>query len=357
MVRAGNERQALLDQLAAARQAGAAPEHRDHDRPEDEQVPDAGHRNAVVGRIPRLRCDVELEHRLGHAEQEPDGAGDAERREPREQGGCQRGDDVERERLPVEHRDRCGEHAEPPRDQAGEHGVDHRQAVRRQSRERRRDLVLRCGPRREAEAGPPVEGCEHRRGCDDDPRHQQAVEPDEGAPELYLAVLRQDRRLRLRRVAEGDQHRRLQGQEHTERGGELRERRCCLERPEREQLHRDAEDDDDGERDHERGRGRDVRPEETGAQCPVGVAGEHGDAAACEVDHARPAVEEDNGERDAGDQRTDAQAEQSELPDLLDLVHAQGRSLIRSRRARLESRARCSTSTRRGPGRPTVRVA
>ena len=134
--------------------------------------------------------------------------------------------------------------------------------------------------------------------------------------------------------------------EHTERGGELRERRCCLERPEREQLHRDAEDDDDGERDHECGRGRDVRAEEARSQGPVGVAGEHGDAAACEVDHARPAVEEDDGERDAGDQRTDAQAEQSELPDLLDLVHAQGRSLIRSRRARLESRARCSTSTR-----------
>ncbi len=57
---------------------------------------------ASVG-IPRLRRDVVEEHRLGHAEQEPDGAGDAERREPREQGGCERGDDVQRQRLPVEH--------------------------------------------------------------------------------------------------------------------------------------------------------------------------------------------------------------------------------------------------------------
>ncbi len=144
--------------------------------------------------------------------------------------------------------------------------------------------------------------------------------PTKASQELYLAVLRQDRRLRLRRVAERDEHRRLQGQEHTERGGELRERRCGLERPEGEQFHRHGEDDDDDERDHERGRRRDVRPEEAGPQCPVRVAGEHRDAAAREVDHARPAVEEDDGERDAGDQSPDAQAEQGELPNLLDLV-------------------------------------
>ena len=168
---------------------------------------------------------------------EPDSAGDAERCEAREQGGRERGDDVEGQRLPVERRDRGGEHAEPACDEAGEHGVDHRQAVRRQSRERRRDLVLRCRPGREAETAPAVERCEHDRGCDHDPRHQQAVEPDVRRRRAHLVVLRQHRRLRLRGVAERHEHRCLQREQDAERGGELRERRRGLERPEGEQLH------------------------------------------------------------------------------------------------------------------------
>ena len=52
------ERQALLDELAAARQARAAHEHRHDHQAEDEQRLHAGQRDAVVGREPALRLEV-----------------------------------------------------------------------------------------------------------------------------------------------------------------------------------------------------------------------------------------------------------------------------------------------------------
>jgi hypothetical protein len=166
----------------------------------------------------------------------------------------------------------------------------------------------------------------------------------------------EDGRLRPRGVPELQQDRRLQREQDAEGGRELGERGCGLERPEGKQLHRHAEEEDDGERDDERRRARQVGPEDAVAQRPVRVAREHGDAPGGEVDHAGPAVEEDDAERDAGDQRPDAEAEEREEEDLPDLVHDYRRTLSRRQRARPNGRARCS-STARTLDAPTVRGA
>ena len=92
-LRTRGERQPLLDELAAARQARAADEHRDHHQPEDEERLDSRHRDAVVGREPALDLEV-VEDVLEHPDPEPDEAGDPERREAREERRGQRRHDL-----------------------------------------------------------------------------------------------------------------------------------------------------------------------------------------------------------------------------------------------------------------------
>ena len=79
---ARSERQPLLDQLAAAREARPAHEHRDHHEHEDEERLHAGHRDAVVGREPAERLEV-VEDVLEHPDREPDERRDPERGEVR----------------------------------------------------------------------------------------------------------------------------------------------------------------------------------------------------------------------------------------------------------------------------------
>ena len=79
----------------------------------------------------------------------------------------------------------------------------------------------------------------------------------------------------------------------------------------------DAEDDDDHERDHERGDRRHVGAEGARPERPERVAGEHGDRSGGQVDHARAAVEEHDAERDARDQRSRSQPQECEEEDLI----------------------------------------
>ena len=57
--------------------------------------------------------------------------------------------------------------------------------------------------------------------------------------------------------------------------------------------------------------------EEGVVQRPEGVAAEHRDGAGGEVDDPRPSVGQHDGERDAGDQRSRAEAEEDEQQNLL----------------------------------------
>ena len=131
---ARHERQPLLDELAAARQRRAAQEHRRDDDQEGDELLDAGQRHAVVGREPALVGEV-VQQRVDDPDAESGGGRDGERRQPREQRGGERGDDLERQRDRVELGDRGGEHADRPRHDARQQRVDHRQAVRRQAGE------------------------------------------------------------------------------------------------------------------------------------------------------------------------------------------------------------------------------
>ena len=70
----------------------------------------------------------------------------------------------------------------------------------------------------------------------------------------------------------------------------------------------DAEDDDHDERDHERRSRCERRSRRCPSQRPERVAGDHRDRARREVDHPRAAIEEDEAERDAGDQRAFTEA-------------------------------------------------
>jgi hypothetical protein len=81
-LRPRRERQASLDELAAAGQRGSSPEHGEDDDEEDEQLGHATHRAAAgVGREPGLGRHV-LDERLADADREPCEGGDEERREP-----------------------------------------------------------------------------------------------------------------------------------------------------------------------------------------------------------------------------------------------------------------------------------
>jgi hypothetical protein len=282
---AGNDRHALLDQLPAAGQARPPPEHRRHDDEEHEQLPHPGQRDAVVGRVPRLRREIVEEHGLRHAEQEAHGAGDAERREAGEQRRCERRHDLERQREPVERGDRGRQHSEPARDDAREHRVRHRQAARRKADEHRRHLVLGRRARLQAETGPAVQRGEHGGGDDHDSRKQEAIQRHGSAEHLDDAAAGEDRRLRLGRRAERQEHGRLEREQDPERRRELRERRRGLQRPEREELHEHAGRHDDDEGDDERRGGREVRAVDARAQRPERVPGEHRDRAGGEVDH------------------------------------------------------------------------
>ena len=273
-------------------------------------------------RKPRLRRDVVQEHRLGHAEQEPDAAGDAERREPREQGGGERGHDVgAAASAGIEHGDRC---------RRARRGLPE---TRQASTVLTIDRLFGDSPASVAEtsssdaarggkpeSAPAVEGREHGRGRDHDSRHPNAVEPTTRPQSFTWMVLRQHRRLRLRGVSERHQHRRLRVRRTPSEAASFASGAPAWSGLKASSSIDAPKQDDDGERDDERGRGRDAGPEQACPQCPVRVAGEHGDATGGEIDHARPAVEDDDSEGDPGDQRPDAQAEQGEEENLLNLV-------------------------------------
>src|SRR5207237_545888 len=81
--------------------ARAAHEHRDHHQHEDEELLDAGHRDAVVGREPALRLQV-VEDVLERPDRQADQARDPERHEPREERRGQGRHDLEGEGGRVE---------------------------------------------------------------------------------------------------------------------------------------------------------------------------------------------------------------------------------------------------------------
>ena len=105
----------------------------------------------------------------------------------------------------------------------------------------------------------------------------------------------------LRRRAEAEQHRRLQRQQDAERREELRQRRRRPQRPEDEHLHQHAEQGAGEERDDECRDRPQREPEEVVLQRPERVRRDHRDRAGREVDDPRPAVREDEREREPGD--------------------------------------------------------
>ena len=202
-LRPGHDRQPLLDDLAAAGQARPAQEEREHDDEEDEQLVarPAGARRRV-GREPALRLPSRRAATAIGAHREPGEAGDEEGGEAGEEGRGERGHDLERQRLGVEGDERRDEDAEPTGDHAGEHGVDHGQAARREPDEHRRHLVLRRRPSREAERRPAVQRSQQRRGDDDhDACEPETVLRHDAAEELDRAG-RQDRTAATSSIAE-----------------------------------------------------------------------------------------------------------------------------------------------------------
>jgi hypothetical protein len=197
-----------------------------------------------------------------------------------------------------------------PASSAGDEGVDQRDRVRRQAAERGRDLVLRGRPGREPEPGPLVDRGERGRRHDHQAGEDEPVHRDHRA-EYVHDVRRQDARLRLLRDAEGEQHRRLQDEQHTERGDHLGQRRGVTHRPVHDELGDRADQGHEQQAEHQAGPGR-QGGDLAGIERPVGVSAEHGQAADGEVDDPRPAVAEHDAERDARDERAGTESEQDE---------------------------------------------
>ena len=303
-------RQALLDELAARRQARAAHVERDDDEDEGQQRADPGQRGALVGREPALRRGV-VEQRLHDADREPDEGGDPERREAREEHRAQCGHDLQRQRGRVELGQRRGEDAHPARDDRAQHGVGERQLTRGQAGEDGRHLVLAAGARGQAEARVAI-GHGQQDGDDDhDPRQPEAVGRDRDAGDLD-GVARQHRRGRQGARPVDQRRGRLQGEQDAERGDQPRQRRRGPQRPEAEQLDRGAEHDGEGQRAHERDRRVDH-----GLQRVEGVAGRHRHRAGRHVDDARAAIGQDDAQPDPGDEGAGPQPEQREQDDLI----------------------------------------
>ncbi len=126
----GHGRESPFHELAAARKACPAQEESEDDDEEDEELREPAQRgSALVRREPALRRPVDQE-RLDHADPEAGEARDEERREAGQKRGGQRRHDLERERLRVERDQRRDQHAEPSRDDGGEHGVRDGEAAR-----------------------------------------------------------------------------------------------------------------------------------------------------------------------------------------------------------------------------------
>ena len=293
------QRQPLLDELAAARQARAADEHGDDHQPEDEERLHAGHRDAVVGREPAEGLEV-VEDVLEHPDREPTVVGDPERREAREQRSGQRGHDLERQRGRVELRDRCGEDTEPARDDGREHGVHEGKLIRGETDEHRRRPR---SPMPRASRG--RSGCSRKKS----ERASVATRTIPGRMKRSIGtidaedldgVLAGGRRLRLRSRSRTRASTAACATSSTPSeaasfasGDAVRSGRKA------DELDQHAERDEDDERDDERGRRRGVPAVDAGLERPVGIAADHRDRAGGEVDDPRAAVGQDDAEGDA----------------------------------------------------------
>ena len=122
------------------------------------------------------------------------------------------------------------------------------------------------------------------------------------------------------RRAEREQHRRLCREQDAERGDELCQRRGGAQWPEDRELDHDGDGDheDVGEGDRERGGEREA--ELTGTQRPEREARQHRDRARGQVDEAGASVRDHDADRDRGDRRPGAEAEQEEEEYLFHIV-------------------------------------
>ena len=235
---------------------------------------------------------------------------------PGEQRGGERRNDLEGERLRVERDERRDEHAEAARDDAREHGVHDREAARREPGEHRRDLVLRRRPRGQSERRPPEERRQHRRDDDHDPREQ---EPVLGTTRSKIVTVSggEDRRRRLQAVAEDHDHaasrtsRRPSDAASLASGAVFRSGRKIA------SSISDAEHGHADEREREGRHGRELEAEVAGLERPEEVRGEHRDRAGGDVDDPGAAVDQDDAERDARDQRARTEPQRRVEEDVL----------------------------------------
>ena len=187
----------------------------------------------------------------------------------------------------------------------------------------RRDLVLRRGPRREAEAAQPEEEREGERGGEDDPRQDEAVDRDDRAEDRDGAAAGAQAAAACVAIPNASETAACATSSTPSDAASFASGDGGPQRPERDELDQHAERDEDDERDDQRGGRRRVPAVDAGLERPVGVAGDHRDGAGREVDDPRAAVGQDDAEGDPGDQRAGAEPEDREEEELVP-VHAEG---------------------------------
>ena len=308
-LRPGHGRQPLLDELAAAGQARAAQEEREHDDEEDEQLgsPASARRPMSVGNQLCV-CPVD-EERLDRADREPGEARNEEGGEAGEEGRGERGHDLEGQRLRVERDERRDEDAEPSGDDAREHGV-HRSpggsARARRASPRPRSPTPPASTVRRASSGTAPPAPPRRRSRSPASRKRsfgttrsKNVTVPEGRMEgADFRCCRRSRSHPPRRTSS-----RPSDAASFASGAVFRSGRKIG------KLDQDAEDSHAGKRQDEGRRGREVKTEVAGPERPEDVRGQHRDRPGGDVHHTRSAVDEHDAERDAGDERAGAESQ------------------------------------------------
>ena len=221
---AARERQA--GQRLAALEAGLAGHHQE---PEDDHE---GHRLGQAGERgtadPEPVGDVGLEERdlaLDDADHQRRGHGDAEGREPTDQGGGERRDHGEGQHRGVERDDGRQEDGGERGERSGDGEVHQLDAIGRPAGAGGDASVLGHRGRRQPEQRPRVHDLEHGGAHEGDPDQQETIEPDR-----HIAPQRHDpRREHRRRLHDAEpppqDHEGLAGTEQAEGGDELRQLR------------------------------------------------------------------------------------------------------------------------------------
>ena len=253
--------------------------------------------------------DVGLEQQdlaLHDADQQGGADGDAERREPPDEGGGERRQDGDRQHGGVERDDGGEEDGGEGRQPTGDGEVDQLDAVGRPAGARRHPPVLGHGRRDQAEQRAGVDEAQDGGAGEGDADEHQPVEADaEVAPQRHVAGRQQ--RLGLHDPDPPAQdHERLTGAEQGQGGDELRQPGGVAEEREHAEGHepeQHPQDEAAGDGD----RGRDIVPDVVAV-----VGGDAAEGAGAEVQDARRPVDEDDGEGDERGQGTRGEAEQHE---------------------------------------------